>query len=111
MTWFSLHRENYAHTGAFIGCIRLTETEVEHDDTEPTRQIGRRPRPRVAGETRSEAYTEGEIETAAARTLADTQAKAATGTARAREAAIERRGITDETGRRPGYDRMRSSRS
>ena len=42
--------------------------EVEHDDTEPTRQTGRQPRPQVAREKRAEA------ETAAARTLADTRA-------------------------------------
>jgi hypothetical protein len=78
--------------------------------TQPTRQTGRRSRPQMAGQTRSEAYTEAEIETAAARTMADTWARGATGTARAREAAIERRGIVDETGRRRGYERMRSSR-
>lgn len=67
------------------------ETEIEHDDPEPTRQTGRRPNPQLAGETRVEVYTEAEIETAAARTLADAQARAATGTARARETAIQAR--------------------
>src|SRR5216684_5720777 len=83
MTWFSLRRENYAHTEAFTGSMRATEMEVEHDDTEPTRQTGRQPRPQVAREKRAEA------ETAAARTLADTRARAETGSAGAGEAAVE----------------------
>src|SRR6267143_657193 len=84
MTWFSLRRENYAHTEAFTGSMRATEIEVEHDDTEPTRQTGRRPRPQVAGEARAEGQTKAEAETAA-RTLADTRASSETGTAGAGE--------------------------
>jgi hypothetical protein len=54
-----------------------------------TRSVAFLSRPLVACETRAEAGTKAEAETATARTLADTQARAAKGTARAREAAVE----------------------
>src|SRR5450631_953781 len=88
---------------AFTGSMRATEMEIEHDDTEPTqktgrpnrppRQTGRQPRPQVAREKRAEAQTEAE--TSAARTLADTRARAETGTAGAGEAAVEGGGVIE----------------
>src|SRR5450631_59745 len=88
---------------AFTGSMRATEMEIEHDDTEPTqktgrpnrppRKTGRRPRPQVARKTRAE--FQSEVETAAARTLADLRPSAEAGTAGAGEAAVEGGGVIE----------------
>jgi hypothetical protein len=45
MPWFSLHRENYAHTGAFTGCMDKTgNREIHQRKRSSTMTQGRRER-------------------------------------------------------------------
>src|SRR5271165_1160984 len=83
----------------WTGKQRDTSTETEfNDDTEPTRKARRPTRPRVAQEVCAEAGIDAEAETAAARTMADTKARAKNRTAIVGEAAVEGRRVMSTIG-------------